>query len=91
MRRVLLFVGAFGVLLVRCRYVSVTLLHLRGCLVVAFQTRKLRIILMKFHVMCVFSWVFLAALLCTNYGLLSSICGVEVLMCVLQALSIFIP
>jgi hypothetical protein len=37
MRRVLLFVGAFGDLLVRCRYVLVTLLHLRGCLVVAFQ------------------------------------------------------
>jgi hypothetical protein len=37
MRRVLLFVSAFGVLLVRCRCVLVTLLHLRGCLVVVFQ------------------------------------------------------
>jgi hypothetical protein len=36
MRRVLLFVSAFGVLLVRCRCFLVTLLHLRGCLVVAF-------------------------------------------------------
>jgi hypothetical protein len=51
-------------------------------------TRKLRIILMKFLVMCVFSWIFLALLLCINYGLLSSICGVEVMMCVLQALRI---
>jgi hypothetical protein len=45
-------------------------------------TRKLRIILMQFLVMCVFSWVFLAALI------MGSICGVEVLMCVLQALSV---
>jgi hypothetical protein len=37
MRRVLLFVGAFGVFLVRCRCFLVTLLHLRGCLVVVFQ------------------------------------------------------
>jgi hypothetical protein len=58
MRRVLPFVRAFGVLLVRCRCFLVTLLHL----VVAFQ-HKLRIILMKFLVMCVFSWVFLAALI----------------------------
>jgi hypothetical protein len=58
MRRVLLFVGAFVVLLVRCRCFLVTLLHL----VVAFQ-RKLRIIFMTFLVMCVFSWVFLAALI----------------------------
>jgi hypothetical protein len=50
-------------------------------------TRKLRIILMKFLVMFVFSWVFLAALI--MYGLLSSICGAEVLMCVLQALSVY--
>jgi hypothetical protein len=49
-------------------------------------TRKLRIILMNFLVMFVFGWVFLAALI--NYGLLSSICGVEVLMCVLQTLSL---
>jgi hypothetical protein len=48
MRHVLLFVGAFGVLLVHCRCFLVTLLHL----VVAFQ-HKLRIILMKFFVMCV--------------------------------------
>jgi hypothetical protein len=58
MRRELLFVGAFGVLLVRCRCFLVTLLHL----VVAFQ-HNLRIILMTFLVMCVFSWVFLAALI----------------------------
>jgi hypothetical protein len=30
-------VGAFSVLLVRCRCFLVNLLHLRGCLVVAFQ------------------------------------------------------
>jgi hypothetical protein len=58
MRRVFLFVGAFGVLLVRCQCFLVTLLHL----VVAFQ-HKLRIILMKFLVMRVFSWVFLASLI----------------------------
>jgi hypothetical protein len=58
MRRVLLFVGAFVVLLVRCLCLLVTLL----LLVVAFQ-HKLRIILMKFLVMCVFRWVFLAALI----------------------------
>jgi hypothetical protein len=37
MHRVLLFVGAFDVLLVRCRCFLVTLLHLLGCLVVEFQ------------------------------------------------------
>jgi hypothetical protein len=37
MLRELLFVGVFGVLLVRCRCFLVTLLHLRGCLVVVFQ------------------------------------------------------
>jgi hypothetical protein len=37
MRRVLLFVGAFGVLLVRCQCFLVTPLHLRGCLVAVFQ------------------------------------------------------
>jgi hypothetical protein len=37
MRRLLLFVGAFGVLLVRCGCFLVTLLHLNGCLLVAFQ------------------------------------------------------
>jgi hypothetical protein len=37
MRRVLLFVGAFDVLLVRCRCFLVTLLHRRGCPVVAFM------------------------------------------------------
>jgi hypothetical protein len=58
MRHVLLFVGAFDDFLVRCRCFLVTLLHL----VAVFQ-HKLRIILMKFLVMCVFSWVFLAALI----------------------------
>jgi hypothetical protein len=37
MCRVLLFMGAFGVFLVRCRCFLVTQLHLRGCLVVIFQ------------------------------------------------------
>jgi hypothetical protein len=37
MRRVLLFVGAFGVFLVRCRRFLVTLLHFLRCLVVVFQ------------------------------------------------------
>jgi hypothetical protein len=58
MRRVLLFLGAFGVSPVRCHCFLVTLLHL----VVTFQ-HKLRIILMQFLVMCVFIWVFLAALI----------------------------
>jgi hypothetical protein len=37
MPRVLLFVGAFDVFLVRCRCFLATLLHLRGCLIVVFQ------------------------------------------------------
>jgi hypothetical protein len=61
----LLFVGAFGVLLVRCRCFLVTLLHLRGCLVVVFQhvSYVLYVLRMKFLVMCVFSCVLLAALI----------------------------
>jgi hypothetical protein len=37
MRRVLLFVGAFGVFLLRCRCFLATPPHPRGCLVVIFQ------------------------------------------------------
>jgi hypothetical protein len=93
MRRVLLFVGAFGVWV---RF-ACTLSMLFGYPVPSswmsccgIPTRNLRIILNKFLVMCVFSWVFLAALIIyINYGLLGSICSVEVLMCVLQALSLY--
>jgi hypothetical protein len=63
MRRVLLFEGPFGVFF--C-----TLWMLFGYPVASswmsccgIPTRKLRIILMKFLVMCVFSWAFLAALI----------------------------
>jgi hypothetical protein len=59
MRRVLLFMGAFGVFLV-----TLSMLFdypVASCC--GIPTRKLRIILMKFLVMCVFSWVFLAALI----------------------------
>jgi hypothetical protein len=63
MRCVLLFVGAFGVF-------SCTLSMLFGYPVASswmsccgIPTRKLRIILMKFLVLCVFSWIFLAALI----------------------------
>jgi hypothetical protein len=52
------FCGCVWCFALRCRCFLVTLLHL----VVAFQ-HKLRIILMTFLVMCVFSWVFLAALI----------------------------
>jgi hypothetical protein len=86
MHRVLLFVDAFGVFLVRCRCFLVTLLHLRGCLVVVFQ----HISYILSFLLCVFGWLFLASLIMFSYGLLSSICGVEVLMCVLQALSVYL-
>jgi hypothetical protein len=52
MRRVLLFVGAFGVL-VASSWMSCC----------GIPTRKLRIVLIKFLAMCVISWVFLAALI----------------------------
>jgi hypothetical protein len=49
MRRVLLFVGAFGVLLVHCGCLLVTLLYLRGYLVVAF--------ILKFAVLIPFLYI----------------------------------
>jgi hypothetical protein len=63
MRCVLLFVGAFGVLLVSLSMLfgyPVASSWMSCC---GIPTHKLRIILIKFLVMCVFSWVFLAALI----------------------------